>query len=117
MKELAKFIIDKLERELPANLAYHNASHAKDVAAAAVRLAREENVTEEEVQLLQVAGFFHDAGHIVKRQGHELISCDIARQALPQFEFTQAQIETICDLIMATRLPRKSSKSIGRNHL
>lgn len=92
---------------MPDSLTYHNLNHTKEVAAAAVRIAREEKVSDENIDLLHVAALFHDAGYIYAPEGHEQRSCEIARSQLPAFQFSAAQIEIICSLIMATRLPRE----------
>jgi predicted metal-dependent HD superfamily phosphohydrolase len=49
---------------------------------------------------------YHDCGFMVSSKEHEAIGCDIARQSLPQFGYTPEQIERICGMIMATRIPQ-----------
>jgi predicted metal-dependent HD superfamily phosphohydrolase len=105
--ELVKeFILAKLEAELPRNLTYHSLAHIKDVYTAAEQLALMENVTEEDVTLLLTAVLFHDAGFLVQQKEHEKIGCDIAKQYLPNYDYTPMQIERICGMIMATRIPQ-----------
>jgi uncharacterized protein len=100
------FIIDKLQKELPANLVYHSIDHVADVYQAAALLASHENLSKEETQLLLTAAQFHDAGFIVRAVGHEKESCRIAQQVLPDFDYTPEEIEQICNLIKATQLPQ-----------
>src|SRR3712207_2693430 len=50
----------KLEKDLPAYLSYHNASHTKDVVEAAVFIGKEEGISNEEMLLLSTAALFHD---------------------------------------------------------
>jgi uncharacterized membrane-anchored protein YitT (DUF2179 family)/predicted metal-dependent HD superfamily phosphohydrolase len=99
------FIISKLEKELSHDLTYHNVQHTKDVLRAAEHLCEAEEVTGKDKKLLLTAVLFHDAGFINTYEGHEERSCEIAREALPQFDFIKEDIDTICDLIMATKLP------------
>jgi uncharacterized protein len=101
----SQFILQKLENELPGNLTYHNLAHTKEVHDAAVRIGKEENITEKEMELLRIAALFHDSGWIHNGVGHETISCEIARKNLPDYGFTKEQIEKICTIIMATKLP------------
>ena len=68
------FLIEKLETELPPFLHYHNAEHTKDVIAGAEQLAREENVTDDEVTILKTAALFHDSGFLENYSEHEEIS-------------------------------------------
>ncbi len=57
--------------------------------------------------LLKTAALFHDAGHIIGYENHEYYGCQIAKEYLPKFNYTDDQIERICELIMATKLPPK----------
>lgn len=100
------FIIEMMERELPENLTYHNVDHSKDVLAAVTRIAREECVNGKDLTMLKTAALFHDSGFIYCNDGHELVSCELARKYLPQFEYSQAEIKKICEMIMATRIPQ-----------
>src|SRR6476660_7679289 len=65
-----KFILQKLESELPKNLSYHAINHTLDVLEAALRIAAGEGITdEEELKLLRVAVLIHDAGFILSIRG------------------------------------------------
>ena len=107
------FLISKLERELPAHLTYHNADHTKSVIAGVDVLADAEHITGEELVLLKTAALFHDAGFLEKSDGHEEISCKLAVTWLPDFNYTPAQIASICGIILATRLPQTPSDRLG----
>ena len=102
-----KFILHKLESELPKNLSYHAIQHTLEVLAAALKIAGGEGVTdEEELKLLRIASLFHDAGFIYTYKGHEEKSCEMAREFLPSFGFDEEQLRIIFGLINATRLPQ-----------
>lgn len=105
-KRAGKFILNKLKSELPAHLSYHGIDHAMDVYGAAERIAKEKGISNHETKLLLTAALFHDAGFINKREGHEAESCRIASQYLPEFSYQPIEIELICDMIMATRIPQ-----------
>ena len=57
--------------------------------------------------LLKTAGLFHDAGHTVAYDNHEFYGTELAREMLPKFNYTQEQIDRICEIIMSTKLPPK----------
>ena len=110
-----KFILQKLESELPKNLSYHAMNHTHDVLEAALRIAANEGITdEEELKLLRVAVLFHDAGFIYIYKGHEEKSCDMAREFLPSFGFNEEQLAIIYGLINATRLPQDPHTHLER---
>ncbi len=110
--EAGDFIIDKLKKELPGHLHYHNAGHALDVYNACERIALSENVKGEDLLLLLTAALFHDSGFLVRPEGHELISCKIAGEVLPDFGYSPQQIDTVCHIIMATKMPQSPQNHI-----
>lgn len=101
-----RFILGKLSNELPKHLTYHSVEHTRDVYNSAELLGRQENVSPYELKLLLTAAWFHDAGFLKGPKDHEETSCHIAREVLPDFDYTPAEIERICGMIMATKLPQ-----------
>lgn len=108
------FLISKLELELPEHLRYHDVLHTKSVINEVILMAGTEGVSGDELVLLKTAALFHDSGFLYSKSEHETYSCKIAREHLPAYDYTPAQIDTVCNLIMATKLPQspydKSSK-------
>lgn len=101
------FILQKLHSKLSKDLYYHGPHHALDVAESAIRLARAEGISDEEsLTLLRTAAFFHDAGFITVYKGHEAEGCRMAREYLPQFGYNSEQINRICGMIEATKIPQ-----------
>lgn len=47
-------------------------------------------------------------------KNHEEVSCGFAREHLPQFGFDNIQVERICQLIMATRIPQSPFDKTSR---
>ncbi len=105
--DIQEIILDKLEKELPHYLYYHNVKHTVDVVTEVELIGWGEGCTDEEILLLKTAGLFHDAGHTVNYDNHEFQGTLIAREMLPKFNYTPDQIEQICSIIMSTRLPPK----------
>ncbi|RLD86473.1 MAG: guanylate cyclase [Bacteroidetes bacterium] len=103
--DLQEMILDKLERELPEYLYYHNYKHTIDVVNQAELIGYGEGVDDEAILLLMTAALFHDAGHTIGYDNHEYFGTQIAREWLPKFKYTQKQIDEICEIIMATKLP------------
>lgn len=97
------YLMPKLEKALPSHLTYHNARHTKDVVRVALQLAKAEMLSDHETEILRTAALFHDSGFLEGYDNHEELSCKIARESLPQFNYTSEDIEEICRLIMATR--------------
>ena len=103
--DIQELILDKLEKELPDYLYYHNVKHTVDVVTEVELIGWGEGCTDEEILLLKTAGLFHDAGHTVAYDNHEFYGTELAREMLPGYNYTPEQIEKICSTIMATKLP------------
>src|ERR1035437_4493835 len=102
-----RYVLERLEKELPSNLNYHCLGHTRDEVIPAVdQLSAMEKVDENARLLLRTAALFHDLGYIERIEGHETASARIAGQVLPGFGYTSEQVDTVCSLIMATRMPR-----------
>lgn len=107
-----KVIIEKLQNDLANHLAYHSAQHTTNVLEAATHLIIAENVSEKERWLLLTAALFHDTGFLRSYKNHEEHSCEIAKEILPGFGYSPGAVNTICQLVMATKLPQSPA-----NHL
>ncbi len=103
--DIQEVILDKLEHELPHFLFYHNVKHTVDVVTEAELIGWAEGCSDAEILLLKTAALFHDAGHTVSYDDHEHQGTLLVREMLPRYGYTDEQIETVCRLIMSTRLP------------
>ncbi len=105
--DLEEHVMNILEEKLPKNLYYHNLKHTIDVTVQVEIIGRYEGITEEELLILKTAALFHDTGFTRTYRNHEEAGVEIAREILPDYDYTQEQIDHICQLIMKTKLPPK----------
>jgi predicted metal-dependent HD superfamily phosphohydrolase len=101
-----KYLLSRLEKELNPLLLYHGVHHTRQVISSAIRIGRNENISDSDMLLLKTAALYHDAGILFTYRGHEAVSIQIAKETLPQFGYDQQSIDTICELIIATQLPQ-----------
>jgi uncharacterized protein len=104
-----KYILDELVRSLKSTLWYHDFHHTVDVLESAERIATSEKLSHYEIILLKTACIFHDSGMLVTYNEHEEAGCEITRRILPEYNFDDYEIDTICKMIMATRLPQSAN--------
>lgn len=109
-----KFIVGKLEAELPKNLPYHNLDHSYDVMESALRIAEFEKIGDQERRLLRLAALYHDSGFISTYKNHEEKGCLLAQETLPAFGITPGHIEAICSMIMATKIPQSPQNNLDK---
>lgn len=100
-------LMGKLEKELSPQLTYHNVGHTRDVVSCAKHLMVAEGLEASECEILKAAALFHDAGFLKGYDEHEMLSCEVAREMLPNYGYSPQQIEAVCRLIMVTKLPQK----------
>jgi len=103
----SEYIIGRLQRELPPSLTYHCMEHTLDVIEATRLLAGMEKISQPDKTLLETAALYHDAGMLVRYKDHELASASLARETLPGFSYSPAEINQVERLIMVTRLPQR----------
>ena len=97
----------RLGRELSSMLFYHSLEHTRDdVVVATDRLARMENLPDQERLLLLTAAWFHDIGMIRQRIDHEVAGMAIAGEILPRLGFMPDEVGVVQSMIRATRLPQ-----------
>ncbi|MDR1671969.1 MAG: HD domain-containing protein [Bacteroidales bacterium] len=105
--DLQEQVLDLLEKKLPKYLYYHNVKHTVDVVTESELIGWAEGLDDHRLLLLKTAALFHDTGHIVSYADHEERSTDIAREMLLEHGYVPEEINEICRIIMATKLPPK----------
>ncbi len=107
------FMIEKLQHGLPSYTSYHDVSHTLSVIKHAEELAASEHIIGEDLILLKTAALFHDAGFLQSHVEHEMLSCKMARKHLPEYDYTEEQIEKVCSMIMCTKLPQTAENLLN----
>lgn len=106
-KKAVEHILNLLEVKLSSFVKYHSLEHSKDVIEQTKRLAESENITDiYTLDILITAAAFHDCGFLNTYFNHEEAGCEIAKEILPKFDYNDEDIQIICDLIMATKVPQ-----------
>ena len=107
------FFLDLLDKELADHYFFHNRHHTLYVLEKAIEIADHENCSDDEKRLLSAAALCHDTGYIKGKVNHEEESCKLARRFLPDFGFSNPEIEKICIIIMATKIPQMPQDKLG----
>ena len=99
-------VVKFLDKNLPEYLTYHNTSHTLYVLDKAEYIAKKEHIKPEDLQLLKIAALYHDIGFVTSHNDHEKESCRIARNDLKRYGYSDTDIDCVCSMIMATKIPQ-----------
>lgn len=105
-KELKNKILDKMAKGLPNHLSYHSVEHTQLVMERSVYIAEKEGLSKKQILLLKTAALFHDFGFTEVYADHEERGCEIVKKQLPAHGYTKDDIDAICGMIMATKIPQ-----------
>lgn len=97
------YVHEKLSNELPGTYVYHSWGHTDYVHRKATKFAEQEGVSEEEMEILEIAVYFHDIGYIEGAEGHEERSAQEAENFLKQRDYPLDKIEQVKNLILKTK--------------
>jgi uncharacterized protein len=112
-EKLKDRVLGILSEQISPTLYYHNVDHTAGVLMNSERIALEEGITDERtLLLLKVAALYHDTGFLYVYKNHEEKSCEFARQDLAGLDFTPEEMDIICSLIMATKIPQSPKSSL-----
>lgn len=106
-------ILAKLRHGLPKERTYHNFSHTLDVYRAVVAVATEEDIHVEDLDIVRTAALYHDSGFLIQDHDHEEGGCKLAREALSGFGYSAHQIQRVCDMVMATKVPQRPQEHLS----
>ncbi|RAJ13421.1 HD domain-containing protein [Olleya aquimaris] len=105
-KNLHTHVVTLLDTNLPSYLSYHDTKHTLYVLDKAIYIANKEGITKNDLCLLKIAALFHDIGYIKAYDNHEEESIKIAKKELQNFSISNDDIEVICNMIRATKIPQ-----------
>ncbi|MDQ3016266.1 MAG: DUF5706 domain-containing protein [Bacteroidota bacterium] len=117
------------EQKIPSDIyTYHNWVHTTQVRDEVLLLARSAGLVNGDLELLNLAALFHDAGFSEAYSGHEDQSVRIAKEFLSSREYPQDKIDRIVRFIEVTKVGIKpednleglmkdaDTSSLGKSH-
>ncbi|MEP2770696.1 MAG: Pycsar system effector family protein [Fulvivirga sp.] len=96
------YVTGLFKEKLPENLLYHNLSHTYEVAEISKELGEISELSDSELEMLQVAAWFHDTGYIKKYNGHEEESLKYAREFMDGENYDEKKKKVVERLIKST---------------
>ena len=100
-------VIDFFKRNIGAEYVFHDIQHVKNVVGAVKLVGEGCGINGRQIELLQLAAWFHDTGYVKGAEGHEERSCKFAVDFLSKHNVPEQDLDVITRCIMATKLPFK----------
>ncbi|HOI30396.1 MAG TPA: HD domain-containing protein [Melioribacteraceae bacterium] len=107
LKKAEEYALSILYDKTPKAHVYHDVNHTQEVIASALEIGEAENLTEEDLEIVQLAACFHDVGYVKKSDSHEEVSAEYAGDFLANEKYPPEKIEKVKGCILATRVPQK----------
>lgn len=105
IKDLEERVLELVASNMNLNLHFHKTDYIKRVCNQSELLGRSENISDDELLLLQTAALMLFSGLSETYDHFENASVDIAKQILPEYGYDEKQIDRICNLILAAKEP------------
>jgi HD superfamily phosphodiesterase len=107
----AKKYVNKLLVPLERHY-YHSYNHAIEVMERAIYIWEKEGLNDADLEIVGLAGLFHDTGFIIQYDKNEPIWAKIAQNYLKSVLYPEDKIKTIERMILATDIDYKEAKDI-----
>lgn len=110
---LAENAVRNILDSFPDDFAFHDFTHSKQVQDAVIVLGRMEGLDEDEIEILEIAALFHDAGYGLGAIDHELRGAQLAEDFLKAENKSQF-IKQVRALILSTKVNKSPDSSLGK---
>ena len=109
-----KYVSNLLNNKLATNYVYHNLVHTQGVVKSIEKFIEKLAIPEIDAENLQVAAWFHDTGFIKGAENHEEESVKILTLFLTKKNVEVKRIETISNLILATKIGHEATNDLEK---
>jgi predicted metal-dependent HD superfamily phosphohydrolase len=103
-----------LTQHLPYELFFHNLKHTQQVVRGAIEIGHSMQLTSDELEIVCLAAWFHDTGHIYAYAGHERHSQMLAQEYLERHHCCVHKINRVLSCIAATIMPQSPKSQLDQ---
>ncbi|MCO6489383.1 MAG: HD domain-containing protein [Phaeodactylibacter sp.] len=109
LQDTEAYIQQFYEEHFPPEYVFHDLPHTRNVVESALQIGQAYELSEKEMEILQLAAWFHDTGYYKNPIGHEELSSELAEAYLRKKDYTPEDIHVVKNCINATRVPQNPS--------
>jgi predicted metal-dependent HD superfamily phosphohydrolase len=107
IKITGEFVSNLFREKLSPNLIYHNYTHTLDVVNNTRKIGKKSGLSDDELEIVTLAAWFHDTGYTETYKGHEEKSKEIAEAFLNEHNYDPDKTAKVLSCIDATIVPQK----------
>lgn len=98
------YVTDLFKESLTPDHIYHDLFHTMSVRDATQELGKRYHLSEEKLEILEIAALFHDTGFTQEYSGHENISKQLAKEFLTKEKYPEEKTAQVLELIEVTKM-------------
>ena len=114
VKDVEAYVLGMLRENLSKDITYHSTNHTKEVVRCVNEIAEKENFTEDEVEIVNIAAWFHDTGYTISAEDHETHGASICRSFLKKLDYPQEKAVLVEGCILATQMPQCPTNALEK---
>jgi len=107
LNDTQEHIREFFDKQIEAEYVYHDLTHTLNVVQETREIALRSGISEKEMELLEIAAWFHDTGYNKGAENHEQRGIQYATEFLKNYPYTEEEVATIQRLILATQMPHE----------
>lgn len=107
LHKVRSFVIKTFNEKGLDEKVYHGLTHTMEVAGACNKIGKASGLSDDDLEVVTIAGWFHDLGHIEIDAGHEEKSVEFATNFLKEQNYPAEKLEKVVSCIRATKVPQK----------
>ncbi|MFT5263804.1 MAG: putative metal-dependent HD superfamily phosphohydrolase [Polaribacter sp.] len=114
LPQIKDYVSQFITEQVSQDYVYHDLNHTQEVVEGVRAIGVAMNLTEEQLEVLQIAAWFHDTGYDQGSDRHEERSADYARSFLKEKQYNEVRIQEVVRCIMATKLENYPKETLGK---
>ena len=104
LNKSSKYVFQYFEEKLPEWAVYHNLQHTIETVNGCLEIGKGSNLTEDDLEIVCIAAWFHDIGYIFNAEGHEEKGVEISLNFLKSNGYPPNKISNVTNCILATKI-------------
>jgi predicted metal-dependent HD superfamily phosphohydrolase len=106
LQKSQKYVETFLKENLSEGIYYHDLEHTQEVVNASQEIGIASDLSEDELETVLIAAWFHDTGYYKGMKDHETLSKDVAVEFLKNEGVDENKITDVAGCILATEVPQ-----------